>query len=384
MNINSKKIVLTILSISFAILFVQDFLYFKKTRLRVTAHLSAFDGLGIPAIFLAGLIIIMIILVMLEWKYSNHFLVLLSGMNIVLLIYIMSVALQWLPFDKTDYSRLSFGPISWLWIICMFSVLIKASENMKKTKILFLLQILPVIILFICLITHQLDGLSVMKEYANVKNIYWDNFYSHIWIAGIVMLLSIVIGVPLGYFVNKNVHVDKIVFTIINIVETIPGISFIALLMIPFTYISVRYPALRDWGIKAFGPGPAIIALTFYAIFPIIHNTRAAFKGIDDLYLEVAQAMGMNRKKIFFKVLVPMAFPTILNGIRIALVYTISGVTLAAFIGGGGLGSYMLRTESMDTVLLGLVPVIIMTFVADKGLGYITERILHGGMIVND
>lgn len=384
MNINSKKIVLTILSISFAILFVQDFLYFKKTRLRVTAHLSAFDGLGIPAIFLAGLIIIMIILVMLEWKYSNHFLVLLSGMNIVLLIYIMSVALQWLPFDKTDYSRLSFGPISWLWIICMFSVLIKASENMKKTKILFLLQILPVIILFICLITHQLDGLSVMKEYANVKNIYWDNFYSHIWIAGIVMLLSIVIGVPLGYFVNKNVHVDKIVFTIINIVETIPGISFIALLMIPFTYISVRYPALRDWGIKAFGPGPAIIALTFYAIFPIIHNTRAAFKGIDDLYLEVAQAMGMNRKKIFFKVLVPMAFPTILNGIRIALVYTISGVTLAAFIGGGGLGSYMLRTESMDTVLLGLVPVIIMTFVADKGLGYITEKILHGGMIVND
>lgn len=384
MNINSKRLVLAILSISFVILFVPDFLYFKRTRLKVTAHLSAIEGLGASVILLAGLIVIMIILVLLKWKYSNYFLVLLSGGNIGLLIYIMSIALRWLPLEKTEYSRLSFGPVSWLWIVCMFCVMIKASENIKIAKVSFIFQVVPFVVIFICLITHRLDGLSVMREYENVKNIYWDNFYSHIWIAGIVMLFSVVIGVPLGYFVNKNVYVDKIVFSIINVIETIPGISFIALLMIPFTYMSTKYPELRAWGIKAFGPGPAIIALTFYAVFPIVHNTRAAFKGIDELYVEVAYAMGMSRKKTFLKILVPMAFPTILNGIRVAVVYTISGVTLAAFIGGGGLGTYMLRTESMDTVLLGLVPVIIMTFIVDKGLSCVTKRILHGGMLVND
>ena len=384
MNVISKKIIAGLLFISIISLFVPNFLLFKKTRLRTSISLSAKESLGAFLFVILVITIIMFILLWIEWSYNIYIIMMLSSINIIVLIYSTANALSWLLLDKTEYSRLSFGPVSWLWMTCMFLVCIKASENVKNKGYPLFLGVIVVILIVSLLLSHSLDGLSVLKEYQSSKNMYWKNMESHIWISAIVMLVSIAIGVPLGYLVNKNKYLDRIVFGVINITETIPGISFIAFLMIPFTYLSTNFPGLRDYGIKAFGPGPACIALIFYAIFPIIHNTRAAFKSIDELYIEVAQAMGMERKKIFFQIMIPMAFPTVLNGVRIALVYTISGVTLAAFIGGGGLGYYMLKSESMDTVLLGLIPVIIMTFIVDKGMRFVTSLLPFGGVMINN
>ena len=152
----------------------------------------------------------------------------------------------------------------------------------------------------------------------------------------------------------------------------------IAILIIPLSALSNKYPVLANYGIMGFGMAPAFIALVFYALFPLVHNTRAAFKLVDDYYIEIAHALGMNRKRTFFTITLPMAFPTILSGIRIAAVYTFTGMVLAAFIGGGGLGFYMINSDSMDLILLGVIPMIIITFIVDNGLKWAVEKMSYG------
>ena len=169
-----------------------------------------------------------------------------------------------------------------------------------------------------------------MIEYNTIRSQFWKALGVHIKFSLIIMAVSIVIGIPLGYAVNKRKLLETIVFSIMNLIETIPGISLIAILIIPLSALSNKYPVLANYGIMGFGMAPAFIALVFYALFPLVHNTRAAFKLVDDYYIEIAHALGMNRKRTFFTITLPMAFPTILSGIRIAAVYTFTGLHSSA------------------------------------------------------
>lgn len=376
MNKKSKRIALCLSVINLILLFLPGFTNFKYKRLKITARLSAQTTLENYFYIILGISVLVILLLLFNAKWKEYTVFFLYDLSVPIILIIVANAISRIPYETTPYSRLSFGPVAWIWLASVFCIIIKLSEFIKNKKILYGLSLLPFLAIAVLLMMGKLDGLSILREYENIKDMYLDSLQSHIVLSAVVILNGILIGVPLGYVVNQNAKAEKIIFGILNITETIPGISFIAILMIPFAYLSRNYPALREYGIKEFGSGPAIIVLVFYAVFPIIHNTRAAFKGIDDKYVEIALAMGMTRRRVFFKILVPMAFPTILSGIRLATVYTISGVTLAAMIGGGGLGYFMLTSDSMDKVLLGVIPIVIMTFVADKGLKYISDRMI--------
>lgn len=379
-----NKVVFVLSLIAIAALFLPGFIYFKKQRIMISTSLTAQQCLCEHFYIILTLTILVTVLICLKHKSMPYLTEALIGFTFVLLLFDISSALGWLPLDKTEYSRLSFGPAMWLWIFCMAGIIIKITEKADKKWLISLLLFLPLSIVIILAVTGKLNGLAIMMEYHSKQNMYWDNISKHIMISLGVMIASVIIGIPLGYLVSKSTGAEKAIFGVINITETIPGISFIAIMMIPFAYLSSHFPQLRAFGIKAFGPGPACVALTFYGVFPIIHNTRAAFKLISAEYTEIAASMGMTNRQIFFKILIPMAFPTILNGIRIALVYTISGVTLASFIGGGGLGYYMLQTDSIDTVLLGVIPVVLMTFIADKGLRFVSSILPFRGLKIND
>ncbi|PKM73395.1 MAG: hypothetical protein CVU91_05570 [Firmicutes bacterium HGW-Firmicutes-16] len=363
-----NKTIIVLVLISGVALVLPQFMYFKKLRIVANEIISALFCLGDAFYIVMGLIFIVLVLVLLDKHWAYCAAELFCCAAFVLLLYYESQSLESLPLEKTEFSRLSFGPGMWLWLASTAGVIIKASERVKLKWWLPLIISISALLIAALAVEGRLDGLAVMKEYYSQKSMYLENLITHITITLGVMAAAIIIGVPLGYLVQKSKAAEKITFSIINITETIPGISFIALLMIPFALLSTKYPELRQFGIKQFGAGPACVALTFYAVFPIVHNTRAGFKLVDGNFVEVAKAMGMSGSTIFFKIMLPLAFPAIINGIRIAAVYTVTGTTLASMIGGGGLGYYMLQTDSMDTVLLGAIPVVIMAFSIDKGL----------------
>jgi osmoprotectant transport system permease protein len=130
--------------------------------------------------------------------------------------------------------------------------------------------------------------------------------------------------------------------------------------------------------IGGIGPRTAITALVLYALLPILRNTLAGILGVDGAVRESAVAMGMTPGQVLRQVELPLAARTIFAGIRIATVTTVGTATIAAAIGGGGLGAFIFRgINSLDTVqiLAGAIPAAIIALVADGGLGWIERRL---------
>lgn len=373
----TNKTICGLIIISLASLFMPGFMLFKRMRLVANETVSAKACL---MEFFWVAIALTIVMLMLAYLDNTTAYKAIQGIAFAMLLgvlYFESRALMLLPLEAEEYSRLSFGPGMWLWLLSIAGLMIKINERLPENKIFVAFALLTLAGLVGLVATGKLDGLAIIKEYYANDAMYFYNLGQHIKLTIIVMIGGILIGVPLGYLVNQSKRVESITFSIINITETIPGISFIAIMMIPFAFLSTNFPELRKFGIVQFGAGPAVFALIFYAVFPIVHYTRAGFKMIGNDYVEVAKAMGMKTSTIFMRIMAPIALPEIMTGIRIASIYSVSGVTLASMCGGGGMGMYLLQGDSLDTVLIGAIPVIIMAFILDKGILWFNNRFTY-------
>jgi osmoprotectant transport system permease protein len=113
---------------------------------------------------------------------------------------------------------------------------------------------------------------------------------------------------------------------------------------------------------------PAFIVLVVYALFPIVNNTVAGLKLLDENVLDTAKGMGMSKSQAFFRVELPLAFPVILGGIRTAMTQSIGNTILAGLIGGGGLGSIIflgLAQSAPDLILLGVIPILLISLASN-------------------
>jgi osmoprotectant transport system permease protein len=151
------------------------------------------------------------------------------------------------------------------------------------------------------------------------------------------------------------------------VVQTVPSLALFGFLLpLPF--------------IGGVGKRTAIVALILYALLPILRNTLTGILAVDRGVRESAVALGMNRRQILWGVELPLAFPTILAGVRIATVTTIGTATIAAAIGGGGLGVFVFRGIAMvdtTTILAGAVPAALMAIAADEVLGWVERRVSY-------
>jgi osmoprotectant transport system permease protein len=187
----------------------------------------------------------------------------------------------------------------------------------------------------------------------------------HLLLVGTAMAIAIAIGVPLGIFLTRRAGWRRPVLGVANILQTVPSLALFGFL-IPIPLIG------------GIGPRTAVVALVVYALLPILRNTLAGILGVDAAVRESAVAMGMTAAQILREVELPLAARTILAGIRVATVTTIGTATIAAAIGGGGLGVFIFRgVASVDTVqiLAGAVPAALIALVADGGLGWIERKL---------
>jgi len=153
-----------------------------------------------------------------------------------------------------------------------------------------------------------------------------------------------------------------------NVMQTVPSLALFGFL-IPLPFIG------------GIGKHTAIVALVLYALLPILQNTLAGILGVDRAVRESAIAMGMTGRQLLWLVELPLAARTILAGVRVATVITIGTATIAAAIGGGGLGVFIFRgLASVDTnqILAGAVPAALIALAADKGLSWVEQKFWRG------
>ena len=198
-----------------------------------------------------------------------------------------------------------------------------------------------------------------------------DALFVHATIVLVTIMIAILISIPLGVFLSrpKYKRFGLITLNLLNILQAIPGIAVIAL-------------ALPILGL---GMKPAVVALLFQSLLPIVRNTIAGLMGVSPDVKEAACGMGMSQRRILFEVEIPLAMPIILSGIRTATVYVVSIGTLAALIGAGGLGNLIIGGLSLfrpEYLLVGAGLGAIMAISLDRLLSYLEYRITPPGMRV--
>jgi osmoprotectant transport system permease protein len=206
-------------------------------------------------------------------------------------------------------------------------------------------------------------------------NFFWSDraevltlLLEHLWMVGVSMLLAVAIGIPLGILLTRRAGFRKPVIGGANVMETIPSLALFGLLL-PVPWIGARADRL------------AILALTLYALLPIIRNTYAGILAVDPSIIEAGRGMGMTGWQILYQVQLPLSWSVIIAGVRVATVISVGVATIAAAVGAGGLGEFIFRGLSMvnnDLILAGAIPSAIMALVADLALGWLEQALKKG------
>ena len=179
--------------------------------------------------------------------------------------------------------------------------------------------------------------------------------------------VGFVLGVGLGILLSRSPRLSKYVLPVLSVLNTIPGIIFVGLL---FLYLGMR-------------PATVLIALSIYATFPVLKNTYTGLCSVDEQYKEAARGCGMNRTQRLVQVELPLAMPTIIGGLRMSTVYTVSWAVLAAMIGQGGLGNFIYQGVSSNNnalILQGAIPAAILAFVLGSLVDALQKRVVPHGL----
>jgi len=185
----------------------------------------------------------------------------------------------------------------------------------------------------------------------------------HLWLVVISTVLAVVIGIPLGILITRWPALNKPILGGANIIQTIPSLALFGFLL-PAPWIGARADRL------------AILALTLYALLPLIRNTYVGIRSVDPAVLEAGRGMGMTSGQLLLQVELPLALGVIIAGVRVATVISVGLATIAAAIGAGGLGEYIFRGLAMvnnSVILAGAIPAALLAIFADLMLGWLEK-----------
>jgi osmoprotectant transport system permease protein len=173
----------------------------------------------------------------------------------------------------------------------------------------------------------------------------------HLWLVGLSLLFSVIVGIPLGVAAVRFQAAGQAILLTSALIQTVPSLALLCFL------------------IPVFGVGtkPALAALCLYSLLPVVLNTFTGIRGVSANHLENARAFGLTRWQVLFRVVLPLASPTLLAGIKTATIVSIGTATLAALVGAGGYGAPIvsgLALNDVPTILTGAIPAALMALVA--------------------
>jgi len=186
----------------------------------------------------------------------------------------------------------------------------------------------------------------------------------HLYLTVFSVFMAIVIGVPAGILISKSEKLSKPIIGLANVIQAVPSLALLGFL-IPFIGI---------------GSTPAIIMVVLYSLLPIVKNTYTGLTNIDSDILEAAKGIGLTSSQTMKKVQLPLAFPVIMAGVRISAVTAVGLMTIAAFIGAGGLGYLVfsgISTVDNNMILAGAIPACILALLIDFVVGKMEAKISY-------
>lgn len=187
----------------------------------------------------------------------------------------------------------------------------------------------------------------------------------HLLLTGTSTVIAVAIGLAIGILLTRRPAAQGPVMALINALQTIPSLALLAILLPLF----------------GIGTLPALIALTLYALLPIVRNTLTGIDGLSPDLLEACNALGFTDRQRLLQVELPLALPTIMAGIRTAAVISVGVATLAAFIGAGGLGDPIvtgLALNDTGLILQGAVPAAVLAIVTELAFELVERLVLPG------
>lgn len=202
---------------------------------------------------------------------------------------------------------------------------------------------------------------KILIDLIENASFYIDLIISHLQISLMAASIAIVIGMLLGFLIVLKRKYAFLVINLVNVIYTIPSIAFLGLLIVVF----------------GIGNLTAIIALTIYALLPIVKNTYLAIINVDAKIIEVAKALGSTEKEIFFKVKLPLAFPLIFGAISNMLIMTVALASIASFIGAKGLGVAIYRgitTNNQILIFNGSLLIALIAIVLEISLNFLKNQ----------
>ncbi|NCH12921.1 ABC transporter permease [Cronobacter sakazakii] len=263
------------------------------------------------------------------------------------------------------------SPGSGLWLMLAVSLLAASDAIGRLTRQplgCWLLQAQIWIAPLWLLLSGHFDALSLLKEYANRQTVFDDATARHLTLLFGTLAPAIVIGLPLGILCHRRPRWQPGLFAALNIIQTVPSVALFGLLMAPLAGLAQAFPALGALGVSGTGLAPALIALTLYALLPLVRGVVAGLGQVPDAVRESARGVGMSAWQRLWHVDVPLALPVWLRSLRVVAVQTVGMAVVAALIGAGGFGALVfqgLLSSALDLVLLGVIPVVALAVVLD-------------------
>lgn len=188
--------------------------------------------------------------------------------------------------------------------------------------------------------------------------------FQHIYLVIIGTLLGGLVGFVLAIWVRRLPRLAAFFVALAEIIQTVPSLALLVLLLLAF----------------GLGDTTVIVALALYAILPVLANTYEGLQGVDPIYLAIGKGMGMTEGQILRQIELPLAFPVILAGIRVALVTSIGIATIGVLIGGDGLGVKIyqgLQRHNNPTILQGAIPAALLAIVLEVGISLWERSIMR-------
>ena len=273
--------------------------------------------------------------------------------------------------------RVAPGAAWWILSVCLGLLATDAITRLRPGPGRRVLLLVAALALAVLAIAHgTFDHLSIMREYAVNATRFAHEGARHVALAAGSLGAALVAGLPLGILCYRVPRLRAAVLGTLNLIQTIPGIALFGMLMAPLGALAAAVPLAAQLGIRGIGAAPAVVALFLYSLLPIVANTVAGLRGVPRATVEAARGMGMTGAQVLTRIELPLALPVILTGVRIVLVQNIGMVTVAALIGGGGLGTFVFQgigQTAMDLVLLGAIPIVVLAFCAAVVLDALVE-----------
>ncbi len=363
----------------YGIALTMNFVVFRENRLAEGVPLLLWKSAGIFDSTLIGIGILLLTGVLIFRHAIRTFpeiVTLLGNFFIIVVFFSLSGSTQHLLINASNYSRISIGSGAWIMTLGGYIITVSAAKSINNPFLAVFFSYLFIPILLILGFAGFFNHLSLIQELIAKKNRFAQEFINHLFLTFSSVGMAIVIGIPLGVLAYRKRKAEKLIFSFVNTMQTIPSLALFGLLIAPLSILSNRFPLLKTIGIRGIGMPPALIALTLYALLPVTRNIYISLKSINPAFIQAGRGMGLSRIQLLFKIEIPLAAPIILNGLRLAVVQAIGNTTVAALIGAGGFGFFIfqgLGQAAPDLILLGAIPVVLLAVFFDR----IMQALIH-------